>query len=124
MEFKHKEDMELFFKLHPILMAIMVDMYSYCYDNNMPFIVTDTISTTQEDKELGRISSSHRTHRAADVRVRGWDNLELKDFQNYFNEKYKDVAAVSRGGDKNLFLVHNSGHGIHGHIQIHSKYSL
>jgi len=123
MQFKHRKDMELFFKLHPILMAIMVDMYSYCYDNNMPFVVTDTISTTQEDKELGRISSSHRTHRAADVRVRGWDNLELKDFQNYFNEKYKDVAAVSKSGDKNLFLVHNSGHGIR-HIQIHSKYSL
>ena len=123
MKFKDKEDMELFFQLHPILMLIMVDMYSYCYENDVPFVVTDTVSTIAEDRELGRVSSSHRSFRAADIRT-NWDSLFLKDFQNHFNQKYKKVAAVSSDGVPNLFVVHDSGHGTHGHIQIHSRYSL
>lgn len=124
MKFKHQEDMELFFKLHPVLMVILTDMYSYCYDNNMEFVITDTISTIEEDRKLKRVSSTHRTHRAADIRIKNWDNLELKDFQNHFNQKYKDFASVNSSGEPRLVVIHDAGYGSHGHIQIHSRYKL
>lgn len=124
MNFKDKKDMELFFQLHPLVMLVLVDMYSYCYDNKMPFTLTDTVSTIEEDRELNRVSSSHRTKRAADIRTNQWNHLELKDFVNYFSNKYKKIAAISGSGKPELIVVHDSGNGMHAHIQIHSRYSL
>ena len=124
MKFKHKEDMELFFKLHPVLMVILTDMYSYCYENKMEFVITDTISTIEEDRRLNRVSSTHRTHRAADLRIRNWNNLEIKDFQNHFNQKYKDFASLNSDLKPSLVVIHDSGWGTHAHVQIHSRYKL
>jgi hypothetical protein len=125
MEFKHKEDMELFFKLHPLLMIVLTDMYSWCYERELPFVITDTISTLEEDKELGRVSSSHRTARAADLRVKDWDIFTANQFKKEFNNKYKDIAAIAGKDYKPMLVVlHDSGAGYHAHIQIHSSYSI
>lgn len=123
MKFKHKEDMELFFKLHPYLILILSDMNLYCMNNDMEFIITDTISTLKEDLALNRKSTTHRTKRAADIRTRNWSQLEIKDFQSYFNHKYKDYAAYSKSGKPSLVVIHDNGNGTHGHIQIHSRFA-
>jgi len=120
--FKKKEDHIRVFHLHPIILMIMFDMKYYCDINNMNFNVTSTMSTIEEDIELSRKSSTHRTGRAFDLSLRDWGETEIKDFKNYFNQKYKYVAATNLRGEANLVLRHNSGHGDHIHVQIHSRY--
>ena len=88
MQFKHKKDMELFFKLHPILMVIMVDMYSYCYEKHgIGLTITQTISTLELDKKLNRVSPAHRLGLAADLRTKDIDKKILQDLINYINNK-------------------------------------
>ena len=116
--------MNLFFKLHPFLILILSDMYTWCDDKNIEFVITDTISTLAEDKKLNRVSSTHRTARAVDLRVRNWSRHEKKDFLNLFNKKYAKFAAVDTQNNPNLIVMHDSGSGFHAHIQIHSKYKI
>ena len=122
--FKHEKDSIRLFHLHPLVLMVLFDMKYYCDLNHMRFNVTSTMSTAQEDKELGRRSSSHRTGRAFDLSLRQWDETEIKDFLNYFNEKYKHIAAFSKSANKTVLVVrHNSGHGDHLHVQINLRYS-
>ena len=100
----------------------MFDMNMWCNENKIPFKVTSTVTTIDEDRRLGRTSITHRTARAFDLSVRGWDHLEIRDFMNYFSRKYHSYAAVNTSGEPALIVYHNSGHGDHFHIQIHSRY--
>ena len=122
---KHKKDHNRLLYIHPLLMLVLADARLWCEENGLPFKITSTVSTLKEDKSLGRISSSHRTGRAADISVHDWDVYSISRFRDFFNEKYKDIAAVSSSNNHPILGVyHNSGHGDHIHIQIHAKYSL
>ena len=110
--------------LHPIALMILFDMQVYTIENNLEFVVTETATSLQEDKQVGRKHSTHRTGRAFDLRNRSWSHLEIKDFENYFNNKYKRYAAISGDGTPNLIVSKLHGTGPHFHVQIHSKYSL
>ena len=125
MQFKHQKDKELFFALHPLLIMVLADMNLYCSKNNLPFKITETITTLEQDSKLKRISSSHRTKRAVDVSSRGFNLVDIQNFQNYFNEKYKDNASISASDlVRRLVVFHDSGRGEHFHISLHSKFSL
>lgn len=121
MIFKHRIDQNRFFCLHPVLMMIAADMYSWCMNKDIPFIVTDTVSTIKEDKKLKRVSSTHRTCRAIDIRSWVFSEDDLYEFINHFNRKYKNYAATTRDGSKMLVLYH--GKNPHLHVQIHSRYA-
>lgn len=127
MIFKHKEDRELFTMVNPILIMIYADLFVYAKANfNKELVVTQTITTLEDDKKLGRVSASHREKRAIDVRTKNLSNKEIKTLVEYINNKwaYKDYRYVSRSGVKRLAYYHNSGHGAHLHIAIHSKFKL
>ena len=103
----------------------MFDMQHWCNEKELPFKITSTVSTQKEDEKLNRKSSSHRTGRAFDMSVQGWNKYQINEFRTVFNNKYSHVAAVSSfTGKETLIVHHNSGHGEHFHIQIHSKFSL
>ena len=124
-KFKEAEDMHLFFKLHPLLIMVCGDMASWCLEQQLPFTITETVSTLERDKELGRVSSSHRQKRAFDLRVRDWDAFKMNEFAHHFNEKHKEIAAISGSSLKpRLVVIHDSAHGLHAHIQLHSKYRI
>lgn len=110
--------------MHPITLMIMWDMYHYCLSRDLEFVVTETVTTLQEDKDLGRMSSSHRTGRAFDLRNRSWDLLQIKSFESHFNKKYEKYAAMDRHGHKRLVVSIPHGSGPHFHVQIHSRYIL
>lgn len=123
--FKHKKDKSRVLFLHPLALVIMFDMKFFCSENYIPFTVTSTMSTIEEDKKLSRKSSTHRTGRAFDLSIKGWSNLEIKDFIAHFNKKYEHVAAYTKSTNKNTLIIHhNSGHGDHLHVQINYKYKL
>lgn len=120
--FKHYIDEARLLYLHPLVISIMFDMKFYCDENKIPFIITSTVSTVDEDQEINRRSSTHRTGRAFDASLKGWSEKELIDFKKHFNNKYKHVAAVDKKG-RPKFIVDHVGTARHLHIQIHSRYA-
>lgn len=110
--------------LHPIAMLIMWDMWLYCSTNNLEFYVTETVTTVEEDAEIGRFSSTHRTGRAFDLRNSSWSLWEIKSFEKFFNEKYGNYGAIDSLGNRRLIVSIPHGTGPHFHIQVDRKFSL
>ena len=98
-------------------------MNAYCDRYGIPFVITATVSTLEEDKALGRKSRTHREARAFDLRSTVFTEIEREEFMKHFEHKYQTAAAITSNGKRSLIVHHNSGHGDHFHIQIHSKFA-
>ena len=125
--FKHGRDVMLFSKLNPILIMIFSDLWNYAYEtHNIHLTVTETISTYEEDMSLGRVSDSHRTKRAIDIRTKDLPSPIVQDLIEYINshDSYEKYRYVSRSGVKRLAYWHDSGNGEHLHLAIHSKFAI
>lgn len=124
--FKNKKDVEMFPLLHPVLIMIFSDLNWYAqWKHFTDLTVTATVSTKLEDKILNRVSDSHRTHRAIDIRTKDLDPFIVSDLINYINNKkeYDNYKYVSNGGIKRLAYFH-IGSAEHIHLAIHSRFSL
>lgn len=122
--FKDEKDMKLFFLMHPLLQMIIMDGSWWAYQRGLDYTITDTVSTIEQDKKLGRVSVSHSEKRAADLRSVNWAKSDKDDFKNYLSSKYGIHGAMSHSGKVKLVVLHDSGHGEHFHIQLHSKFKL
>lgn len=106
------------------LQIILEDMANWVVANGHQFIITDLLSEEWQDKALGRVSTSHRDGRSADIRVRDWPLKFRDEFEAHFELKYKKWAATSaKTGKRNLIVIHDNGNGIHTHIQVSRKES-
>ena len=126
LKFKNKEDQMLFSLLNPILIMIYADLYTYAKENyQIELTITDTVSTPEKDKKLGRVSSSHQEGRALDVRTRDIDVFIVNDLVNYINYKwaYQKYRYMSKEGNMRLAYLH-IGTASHIHLAIHSKYKV
>lgn len=122
--FKHKKDHSRFMYLHPLILSVAFDMAHWCELNNLPFVITSTVSTTDEDEKLKRRSKTHVSGRAFDMSLRGWTDKDINRFRIEYNNRYSHIASISLySGQPTLIVRHNSGHGDHLHIQIHSRFS-
>jgi hypothetical protein len=102
----------------PPLKDVLHDMKEFCLINGQEFIITDLISSEDEDAILGRVSDSHREGRAADIRVHSWPGWYQIEFEEHFEKKYHDIAAVSaKTGKANLIEIHE-GTAPHVHVQL------
>jgi hypothetical protein len=126
-KFKDEKDMALFSFLHPALIMIYADMYLYAKEKyQVELVITDTISTPQQDRLLGRVSSAHQEGRALDIRS-NYKNLnvfQLNEIINYTNNKwaYKKYHYMSNSGVTRLAYLHTHK-GEHIHLAIHKKFS-
>ena len=123
-EFKYSKDINLLYKVHPILLLIVADSSLFFFNYKKRFIITDSLSTTEDDMRLGRVSSSHREGRAVDVRINNLDPDFVKEWQAYMDSRYLSFAAVNSKGFRKLIVLHGEGDNYHAHIQIHSSYAL
>lgn len=111
--------------LHPIALLILWDMWAYCFEHNLEFKVTETVTTLEEDMDLGRLSSTHRSARAFDLRNRSWSLWDIKRFENHFKDKYNEkYGAIDSNGKRRLIVSVKHGSGPHFHVQIDRKYSI
>lgn len=120
--------------LNPLCIDIMTDMYLWCLDQGLPFLVTETVTTEEEDSALQRVSRSHFERRAFDISVRDWAQTDGDLFIEHFNFKYQDVAAVSKASGKPTLVVDEraqktdaSGKVLrspHLHVQIHKRFAF
>lgn len=119
MKFKYKKDAERFVNLRETLKDLVIDMAHWADENGCPFLITATISTEEEDKKLARVSLSHREGRAVDISTNGWDDLQIKDFLNYYRRKFNYLGATSKAdNEKKLIVYGDRRHLNHFHIQI------
>lgn len=118
MIFKHNKDIERALYLHPVLLIMVFDMHSYCLRRSLPFVVTSTVSTIEEDERIGRISATHREGRAVDISIQGWTTDEIDDFMLHFQKKYWEFAAKKPDGERVLIPPVNHGSAPHIHVQV------
>jgi hypothetical protein len=125
-KFKHKEDEMMFTMLHPALIMIFADLAYYAQSkHNIDLVVTETITTEDEDKKLRRRSKSHQQGRAIDIRTRDIDPFIVQDLINYVNNKreYLRFHYMSKTGIKRLAFFH-VGNAEHIHLALHSQFSV
>jgi hypothetical protein len=127
MKFKQQSDMSLFFILHPALIMIFSDLNNYAYEKHgVQLVITDTVSTTERDSKLKRLSPSHVQRRAIDIRANDLPVPVVKDLVSYINNKstYERYRYLANSGVFRLAVDHGTGDNYHIHLAIHSKYSL
>ena len=124
--FKYPKTLPNLTLMHPTLVMIMFEMAYWCWVRKIDFVVTSTISTVKKDLKLGRVSDSHRTKRAFDLRSRRVFSVKQKnDFIEHFNRKYIDIASINRSDNvARLIVEHGEGDNKHFHIALHSRFSI
>jgi hypothetical protein len=104
---------------------VMFEMAEYCNDRGLPFVVTDSVSTREEDLQLSRVSDEHRTGRAFDISLHGWIEFAILDFIEAFETRFMSLAAISKATNApRLILRHNNGHGDHIHVQVSRVFAV
>lgn len=124
-EFKHQKDKILYPFLHPTMHQTIFDLSLWCEDNNIPFKITESITTLKIDQSLKRVSDSHRTKRAIDLSIKQFPEKQQEIFKNIFNERYKSIASISQNDNiPRLIVEHGEGPNRHFHIAISKRFSL
>ena len=122
--FKDDEVFRRFNFLHDMVKAIIDDSVSWFERRGFVMVVTETVSTYEEDKRLGRVSSSHLEGRAFDIRTRTIPYSVLKEYIKYLNDNYGKLGAISHQSRKVTLVVDKSqGKNPHLHIQLNTIYS-
>lgn len=104
---------------------VLYEMAEYCEERKLPFMVTDSVSTADEDKALDRMSDEHYQGRAFDIRISDWLELAVNAFTVYFEKRFMSVAAIGKtSGMPRLIFRHSNGHGDHIHVQVARLYGL
>lgn len=111
--------------LHETAAALMCHMAEWCMIVGFPFVVTDTVSTEEEDKLLNRTSDTHRTGRAFDVSIKSWSEKMVTQFTEHFNQEWGQIGAISASTrEPVLILRHNAGNGDHLHVQLSRSFVI
>lgn len=124
MKFKTPEVEARFKDLHPMAQKIATEMDAWSVQNfKTELTITATCSTTKEDKELGRVSNTHRTRRAWDIRTKDLSEDHIAKLCSYFRKKYNKHGAITEGGAQ-LIVYKPHGSGPHLHCQLNRTYML
>lgn len=87
-------------------------------------LITETVTTIDEDQLVNREHDQHRRRVAFDGRVLDWSGEQIDAMTKHLNEKFVDLAYVTKSGVKQVAFCHDNGNGIHFHCAVHSKYKL
>jgi hypothetical protein len=124
MKFKTPEVEERFKDLHPMAQKIATEMDEWSVKNfNVELTLTTTCSTKAEDKLLNRVSDTHRTRRAWDIRTKDLSEDHISQLCAYFRKLYNKYGAVANG-QRQLIVYRPHGSGPHLHCQLDRTYYL
>lgn len=124
MKFKTPEVEERFKDLHPMAQKIATEMDEWSVKNfQKELTITATCSSKAEDKLLGRVSDTHRTRRAWDIRVNDLSEDHISQLCAHFRKLYTKYGAVASGGAQ-LIVYKPHGSGPHLHCQLNRTYIL
>jgi hypothetical protein len=121
---KFKDDVVAarFNDMHPKTIEVAKFMDNWCQKNyKIELTITSTVSTGKEDRELQRISDTHRTGRAFDVRTKDLPDELVAELCSVTRKEYGTLGAVASG---NYSLIVYKPHGTfqHLHVQLNRKF--
>lgn len=125
-KFKFDSDIKLFHCLHPALIMIFADLANYAQrQHGIDLVVTETVSTPEQDFLLGRTSKAHQECRAIDIRTKDINVFVVQELVEYINNKreYLIYHYESYSGQKRLAYLHTTD-AQHIHLAIHSQYAV
>jgi len=123
MRFKDETIEARFKDMHSLAQTIALDADEWSQKKyDIELTITATTSTTEEDRLLGRVSDTHRTRRAFDIRTRNLPEAFIAELISYLTKKYGKYGAVSSALPK-LVVSKIHGTGPHLHIQLSRKYA-
>lgn len=124
MRFKTPEVEARFKDMHELAQRIAEEMDEYSRKTfGIELTLTATVSTASEDKVLERLSDTHRTRRAFDVRTYNLPDEVVAELIGVFTKKYGKYGAVVSALPK-LIVNKKHGTGDHLHVQLNRKYAL
>jgi hypothetical protein len=121
--FKNPKHASHLMYVHPMTALILMDMILYISASGYNPMVTSFIRTPHDDRKVGATSDTHQGGRAFDLRCKDWSEEFKKEFQIFFENKYKGHGAVSaKTGTENLVYIHGIGDNEHVHVQLSKIY--
>lgn len=117
--FKSNQEQTEFSKILPRLREVIFDLSGFFEAHGHKLVITDLLEENGEGERLNRVSTSHKEGRACDLRVYNLPKAFINKVIELYNEKYKEISAISStSGKPTLIVYHDNGNGIHFHIQI------
>jgi hypothetical protein len=124
MKFKDDIVASRFKDMNVTAQKIATEMAEWLQKNHgIALMLTTAVSNKEEDKKLNRVSDTHRTRRAFDVRTANIPEHTLQEFVEYFELRYGKFGAVASAKPQ-LIISKPHGNGPHLHIQLNRKYAL
>lgn len=87
-------------------------------------MITETVTTAQEDAAVSRKHDQHRRRVAFDGRVVDWSGEQIDAMLEYLNTAFASLAYVTESGAKQVAFCHNNGNGLHFHVAVNAIYKL
>lgn len=123
--FKTEAVFQNYSKMHPFAQEVCAFMIQTALDEGVKDpMVTETKTTTEIDKALGRVSESHSDGRAWDFRTWNMTEEQRNSIMSKVNYKYGQYGAFNKIGARQLLVYHDSGHGAHLHCQLDRSFSV
>lgn len=112
-------------KIDPRLLKVVFFIAEYCENNEVTFVVTSMIRSTQRNIEVKSKSLTHVEGRAVDFSVKeqwGWNEAKLAILMEEVQMKYSFIGAWSyMGRQRTILLMHSvdgSAQNFHAHVQV------
>jgi hypothetical protein len=124
--FKNEKDKMLFTQLALPLIMVYCDLALYAKEKHkIDLVITETITTKEHDKKLGRVSDAHQYGIALDIRANNIDKRIVKELVGYINNRwfYKQFHYLSNSGVSRLAIDHGENENYHIHLQVNRKYA-
>lgn len=124
MKFKTPEVEKRFYNMHPEAQKLAYEMDKFASSHfNIELVITATVSTQEEDYKLNRVSDSHRTGRAFDIRTRDLPDSFIAQLIHHFKKLYNKSHGAIANGRPSLIVNKPHGSGPHLHVQLNRSYT-
>lgn len=119
MKFKNKKVEERFHNMTKTAQRLAGEMCAWALEyHGIELVITETWTLAAEDHKLGRVSDTHRTGRAFDIRTKNLPDWFKPKFIEHFNFLYqKRLGAQTKDGAV-LIVDKAHGNGPHWHVQV------
>ena len=119
-EFKDELDLGDLQNMSDVIVMIMFEFMAWTKLHKLPCRVTSMMEHVD-----GRVFNSHTEGRSFDSSLRGWTISDIDLLTEHFNEKYKDIAAISSTDYvPRLVVDHGKGANYHMHWQVHPRFKV
>lgn len=103
---------------------LAIEMHLWALAKGVSITFTETWTTKEEDLELKRVSDTHRTGRAFDIRTKDLTPEFVEEFKEHFTELYNSRMGAIVKGSPSLIVHKPHGTGPHLHVQIRRDYHV